>query len=426
MLSLLGKKDASITLFQPFTTTFAKLATTSSARTKWRGQVMEMVVTDSRPHIDVLLVIPLAEELECIFKVFPYQCDCSDANFQLNKITSPTDEISVYLVKLREMGNAAARDACNFVLNRYTVGLVICYGIAGGLKKDLLLGDVCVSHRILDISDQFKVEDKKGAVSIAPSPKHLEVDITLGSRLAFMCEHPHYANLKEGWKEACLEYYLTMETQHSSIFEQFKKHLTEDVGVFFGSLVSYAVVASDTFSDTLKSLDRNVLVVETESAGVFEIAKHFDIPVITVRGVSDFADNKKTQFEVQSKNVVRSIAAMNAAYYIYYQLCSSTVVGFLNDRRNSLINAQTGELFTKPEIDPLDALLRQVEEDIDLELKEKCPAYRHKPRRSFLPSPRVLRVEGPSGPDKSRDWDAPIEIADIVEQCERWPTNANA
>ena len=210
-----------------------------------------------------------------------------------------------------------------------------------------------------------------------------------------------------------------METEHSSIFEQFKKHLTEDVGVFFGSIVSYAVVASDTFSDTLKSLDRNVLVVETESAGVFEIAKHFYIPVITVRGVSDFADNKKTQFEVQSKNVVRSIAAMNAAYYIYYQLCSSTVVGFLNDRRNSLINAQTGELFTKPELDPLDALLRQVEEDIDLELKEKCPAYRHKPRRSFLPSPRVLRVEGPSGPDKSRDWDAPIEIADIVEQCER-------
>ena len=380
---------------------------------------MEMVMTDTKPHIDVLLVVPLAEELACIFNVFPYQSDHSGANFQLNKIKSPTDEISVYLVKLREMGNAAARDACNFVLDRYTVGLVICCGIAGGIKKDLMLGDVCVSHRILDISDQFKVEDKKGVVSIAPSPKHLEVDINLGSRLAFMCEHPQYANLKDGWKEACLEFYLTIEAEHSSIFEHVKKYIREEVGVFFGSIVSYAVVASDTFSETLKALDRNVLAVETESAGVFEVAKHYDTPVITVRGVSDFADNKKTEIEVQSKNVVRSIAAMNAAYYIYYQLCSSTVVGFLNDRKNALISAQTGELFPKQRIDPLDALLRQVEEDIDLELKDKCPAYRHKPKRSLLPSPRVLRVGGPTDPDKSRDWDVPIETADIVEQCER-------
>ena len=376
-------------------------------------------MSDAKPHIDVLIVVPLAEELDCIYKVFPYESDHSSNGFQFSKVTSPTPTISVFVIKLQEMGNAAARDACNFVFNQFTVGLVICYGIAGGIKKDLKLGDVCVSHEILDLSDQFKIEDDMGALAIAPSPKHLGVDINICSRFAFMCEHPMYADLREGWKEDCLEYALTVETDHPDTFESFKKHLREDVRVFFGSIVSYAVIASDSFVDTLKSIDRNILAVETESAGVFEVAKHNESSVVCIRGVSDYADSKKSQLEMESKDLVRAIAAMNAALYIQYQLRCAALSGFLSDRRHTVDDAQSGDLFQKSEADPLEDILQQVEEEIELELKEKCPAYRHKPRRSLLPSPRVWREGGPSGAEKSADWDMPREIAEIIEQFQR-------
>ena len=380
---------------------------------------MERHMSDAKQHIDVLIVVPLAEELDCIYKVFPYESDHSDNGFQFSKVTSPTPTLSTYVIKLKEMGNAAARDACNFVFHNFTVGLVVCYGIAGGLKKDLKLGDVCVSHRVLDLSDQFKIEDKMGALAIAPSPKPLGVDINLCSRFAFMCEHPLYADLREGWKEDCLEFALNVETDHPEEFENFKKHLREDVRVFFGSIVSYAVIASDSFVDTLKSIDRNVLAVESESAGTFEVAANNKTAVICIRGISDYADSKKNQLEVDSKYLVRAIAAMNAALYIQYQLQCAALRGYLADRRATVSQVQSGDLFQKSKTDPLEEVLQQVQEEVELELKEKCPAYRHKPKRSLLPSPRVLREGGASSPEKSEEWDMPREIADIVEQFDR-------
>lgn len=376
-------------------------------------------MTEDKLHIDVLLVVPLAEELECIYDVFEYEADLSEGTFQFTKISSPTPELSVYLIKLKEMGNAAARDACNFVLGRYTVGLVVCYGIAGALKKDLKLGDVCVSHRILDLSDQFKVEDEREAISISPSPKHMEVDINLCSRLAFLCEHPMYRCLKNTWKDECLEFLLTVETNHPVTFAGFKSQTREDVRVFFGPIASYAVIASDGFVNTLKAIDRNILAIETESAGVFEVARNFDTPIITIRGISDFADSEKTALEVRSQELIRTIGSMNAAYYIKHQLKCDTIVDFLKDRRTAVAYGQREDLFQSERVDPLDGLLREIEEEIDAQLKEKCPAYRHKPKRSLLPSPRVVRVDGPSDPDKFQDWSVPTEIDDIVEQFER-------
>ena len=159
------------------------------------------------------------------------------------------------------------------------------------------MADVCVSHRILDASDKFKVEDQKDAVSISLCPRFLDVDRGLCSRLAFMCENPAYEKLKLGWEETCIESILTIETNHPEKFKKISKFVRDEVNVFFGTIASYAIIASDNFSSTLKSLDRNVLAIDTESAGVFEVAKSFGTLAITIRGISDFADKNKTDLE---------------------------------------------------------------------------------------------------------------------------------
>ena len=377
-------------------------------------------MTPTKPHIDVLIVVPIAVELEALYQVFPYEGDTEDDTFQFTRVHSPNTAISVYVIKLQEMGNAPARDACTHVLERYTVGLIICYGIAGGLKNDLRLGDVSVSQHILDLTDQFKIQEQNGSTSIALSPRHIAVDIHLCSRLAFLCEHPKFRDLKVLWTESCLEYLLNVEANYPNEFDAIKDQLSQDVRVFFGPIVSYGgVIASDSFIKDLKSLDRNVLAVDTESAGVFQIANLFEIPAITVRGISDFSDSKKSTLEAVSKEKVRSIAAINAAYYLYSQLKSPTIAVYLSNRREHIVHNSTGNLFAKTPEEPLDIVLQEIEQEIDSQLKETCPAYRHKPPRSLLPSPRILRVDNPTQLEKSEDWDMPREISEIVEQFER-------
>lgn len=377
-------------------------------------------MSDHRPHIDVLLVVPLAEELDRIYEIFPYVSDHSEEDFHFTKVLSPTSNQSLFVVKLKGMGNGPARDACNFVFERHTVGLIVCCGIAGGLKKDLKLGDVCVSHSVLDLSDQFKIEDKFTDMKIAPSPKHLEVDRNICSRLAFLSEHPRYTELRQGWRDDYLEFLLSIEADHGEEFERFKTHVREEARVFFGPIISHGgVVASDQFSESLKSIDRNVLAVETESAGVFEVAKNNSTPVFTVRGISDYADTNKTQLEIDSEDLLRSLAAKNAALYVFYQLRTATIRTFLDERQTAVLGVDRDDALPERQHDPLETILRELEDEIESELKDKCPAYRHKPKRSLLPSPRALRVGDQAGPDQSTDWDTPSEIADIVEQFER-------
>ena len=376
-------------------------------------------MTTEKPHIDVLVLVPLTQELDCLFDVFKYEKDLSDEDFQFNKLQSPTTGLTLCLVKLKEMGNAAARDACNFVLQRYTIGLVVCYGIAGGLKKDVRLLDVCVSHRILDLTDQSKIEDHKGAISISPSPRPMDVDASLCSRLAFMCENPAYSELRQGWEEACLELLLETETNNPTEYDVLRKEIHDEVKVFFGPIVSHAVVASDSFTHTLKSVDRNVLAIDTESAGVFEVSKNFDTPAITIRGVSDYADNNKGQLEIATNEIARNLAALNAAHYLRFQLMNSRVVGFLNDRRPSSAQSSSVEPMDDQGSDPLDDLLSEIENEIDSQLKEVCPAYRHKRKGSLLPTPRVMRVSSPTHPEEQEQWATPSELTYSVEQFER-------
>ena len=176
----------------------------------------------NKNHFDVLIVVPLSVELEALLELFQFEEDLSVDDYQINRLKSPIDNVSVCLIKLKEMGNAAARAACEHFLKIYSVGIIICYGIAGGLKKDLKLGDVCVSHRILDLSDQLKIGENSDGISISPSPKYFDVDRNICSKLAFMCENPVYRRLKSDWEEDSLEVYLNLEAEISERFQSIK------------------------------------------------------------------------------------------------------------------------------------------------------------------------------------------------------------
>src|SRR3546814_3269294 len=87
-----------------------------------------------------------------------------------------------------------------------------------------------------------------------------------------------------------------------------------------GTLVCGAVSKSDKYNAKLKALDRKVLAIETESGGVFRRAQQAKCPAITIRGISDHADQNKSKLEDSTGQKVRSIAASNAATFLRLQL----------------------------------------------------------------------------------------------------------
>ena len=62
-----------------------------------------------------------------------------------------------------------------------------------------------------------------------------------------------------------------------------------------GIIVCGVVSSSERYNAKLRGLDRKVLAVETESGGVFDAAKRKKIPALTIRGISDHADDAKEQ-----------------------------------------------------------------------------------------------------------------------------------
>ena len=157
--------------------------------------------------------------------------------------------------------------------------------------------------------------------------------------------------------------------------------------VFTGAIVSGPVVASKDFKDVLKGLDRKVIAIETEAAGIYKACAKHQIPFITIRGISDHADISKNALERTSKLELRKLASTNAFNYLKIQLSNPSFL------RAATYHASF-RLYGKGPLAPKDtstAVLERARSSIHNYLCEMSPEYKHRPTGAALPIPRVLR-----------------------------------
>lgn len=366
-------------------------------------------MTDGKPHIDFAFVVPLEEELGALFDAFGFKADLTIGDFQISELKSPNSDIRVCLIKQDRMGHGSARDVTRHLLDRYSVGILCSFGIAGALSDDVKLGDVCVSQTVIDLTDGGKIADDKRA----HSPKHYRVERGLCTRLAFLTENPPCQHLAREWRNACGEYINDLLRSESGIS-------SEDFGpknlpsVRFGSTISYVVVGSNRERKELLAVDRKALAVETEAAAVFDIAEdHEDTFAMSVREISDYSDSQKNRLEVDSKNQIRYIAAKNAALYMMHQLKNSAFVDYVKLRR---VNAPAKHVSVTSKGDKLQAVISAVESHIHEKLQETCPAYKSKPKGYVLPPPRISMRHTDGALSDDRD----LEIHEIRSAVERY------
>ncbi|HJP73610.1 MAG TPA: 5'-methylthioadenosine/S-adenosylhomocysteine nucleosidase [Pseudonocardiaceae bacterium] len=194
----------------------------------------------------------------------------------------PEKEIALALTTA---GNASAAIMTERAINEFSPQTVIFVGVAGGLAKWLVIGDVVVATKVYAYHGERSEGDGDKFRPRAYEPSH-ELE-QLARSLA----------RKNEW---------CAETGAGQSRPQ----------VHFEPIASGEVVLNTRNSPTARLLDRNfndAVAVETEGAGVAQSAHlQGDLPTITVRGISDFADGNK---DAVDRTGSQELAARHAALF---------------------------------------------------------------------------------------------------------------
>lgn len=359
-------------------------------------------------HFDIIVNIPLEEELNAFLNVFQYVEDMStDAQYRCAVQTGT--ELTMLVVLQDEMGKSSASSSTAEILADFSCSLFVCLGIAGGLSKDLKLGDVCYTGNVLDVHDNAKTTDGgKGAINLELSPFTYRTDKTLSLAMDFVRRDPNYRTKYHEWQLTRLA--RAEELGLSEICDKTghnpQKAEPKSMG---GTIVCGVVSAANNYNQRIKQIDRKVLAIETESGGVFNVTTRKGVETITIRGISDYADPKKAELEAGTQDAVRKLAAENAASFLKFQLKNQRFIDQIRSPKNNIFTSSS-KTTVPQKTKLLQELVMGGQEYIDERLRELSPEYRLHPKGYQMPLPSVIPDKPKKGTGK-----APEPIHDIVD-----------
>ncbi|WP_454796900.1 5'-methylthioadenosine/S-adenosylhomocysteine nucleosidase family protein [Novosphingobium lindaniclasticum] len=376
----------------------------------------------NRQYFDIALVVPLEEELIQVMDHFASLENRSTDSVFCHVVNSGTPDIRMIVIQQQGMGKTHAINAANSLFKEYEIGLLVCLGIAGSLTDDLHLASVCYSGGIADVLDNNKITDVDGPdeepdeADTEFSPCHYSTPDKFTQAFGFARTQPDVRPAYLMWQELREEFALAAVPHEvpapGGKSERIGKPTTKN-GIIACGMVS----KSKIYNNKLRAIDRAVLAVETESGGIFAQAKyHGEVPAMTIRGISDYADKDKKKLEQASKGGVRELAAGNAASFLHFQINENPY--FQKVLAGQRAGGQTAlALASKPQ-DP-DILVKTLEaigSDIDDSLRKLSPEYKLQEKGYRLPLPRIRRKPEGDGTDASEH---PEGVRDALTRKDR-------
>jgi nucleoside phosphorylase len=167
-------------------------------------------------------------------------------------------------------GNSGAAVHTERAIAFFRPAAVFFVGVAGSLRTEVALGDVVVASKVY-----LHHGGKEGDDGFRARPRAWEV--------------------------------------RHDVEQRVRRALRGEPGVHFKPLVAGDVVLNSRTSRLADLIDRtynDAVAVDMESAGLAQAAHLNDMPVLTVRGISDFADGRKAVTDAQGS---QPVAARNAA-----------------------------------------------------------------------------------------------------------------
>jgi nucleoside phosphorylase len=213
----------------------------------------------------------------------------------------PTRNHTDYLVaaasiSLRTPGQSYVGAFVSDALRTWKPNRIVLLGIAGSLDPNLQLGDVVVPDIILG----YEVHDAQGSKSAYRPVYNYTGSLDMDRVRALRMNRHRYA----AWKQSCADSALGVKTSRPP-----ELHLE---AVASGN----SVVKSVSFGNALKKMDKRIKAVEMEAYGMHQalyLSASNRADALMIRGISDFADRRKSKLERTSKDGWRTYAAANAA-----------------------------------------------------------------------------------------------------------------
>lgn len=301
---------------------------------------------------DILLVIPLQEELQVINEVLSFQPLSSErtpptlpAVYQAR--TPPT--LSIIAIVLDEMANENSAMMTDRCIAHFRPRLVVGIGIGGSLDKDVLLGDVVVSRNVTNVVFESKaVPDSRGGYALMRSAGGV-----YGTQDKFLSYFRNlkstHVNLWMTWQQHGTEERKRLRL--STKIEYRRKRLTcahKDPYLHVGPVASGpSVGAAKAYGAELKVFARDFRVLEMEGAGIAlactKRGSEPSIDFLLLRGVSDFSDERKEKLESQFNGKWRRVGAFNAAKLLTLLLDDPEFVKLITPRKTDVPELPAGK-----------------------------------------------------------------------------------
>jgi nucleoside phosphorylase len=289
------------------------------------------------PPIDILLYIALNEEFndlsdQLIEKLgdgfMPYELKDIAITIFCGKVFSPALEkdFQLAVVPAGKMGNIRAASITSSILSKLNMRDVVVLGIAGSLSNDLQPGDVFIPDGVNEYLANSATKGKKKTWKFDTSGNYFPTSLRLLNRFQeFQRPQPQNEFYKR-WKKDCADRFTPLI--EGNILESMSKaglNIRPEIKLFAGDDKKLAsgpsVGKGKAFTEWVKrEVDRKFAAMEMESAGVYDAA-FIRTPaprVIAIRGISDFADERKKLIEDAAKNQFRSVSAKNALSLLLY------------------------------------------------------------------------------------------------------------
>jgi nucleoside phosphorylase len=324
---------------------------------------------------------------------------------------------TILAIQCTGAGRIHAANALQEACLRYDIGVVVCVGIAGALSSDLRLGDVCYTGTVTDIFDNAKASDDEAqGIDLSFVPTLFSTDQTLSISFNFLRTQPDVSGNYRDWQESRQAFALELcgETLPGRGKIKEKVDLPRTLN---GDIVCALVSKSPRFNKRLKDLNRKFLAIETESGAVFSVAETNRIPAITVRGISDYADENKTTLETNTSGSVRRLAAGNAAAFFQLQLHNPYVQAYVEKRRVQL-SAGGASDSKEDKLTAMDAF-HELASQIDSNLRQLSPALKLLTAHHHIPTPRIIQFEFRIRARPTAKREVPIDARDALKTRRR-------
>jgi nucleoside phosphorylase len=265
---------------------------------------------------DLGLIVPLREEFDSVREVFSFGSQVNENGSYRYPFSVPGSALRGVAVVLFGMGPTLTAVQAANLLGRFDLPVLALVGIAGALDRDLRLGDVVVASLVDPYLDRAKARP-------GPDGEGIELDsggsawqagrnvVSFANNFRYRAaEHEEYA----GWRSRARARRDAQGLPGDGALARDEPDYTVDA-VASGDIVA----ASAEFSRWLRGHHRRCAAIEMEASGVAQaVYEHGQADMLVVRGISDFADERKAALDSAeaadaSHGAWRRYAALNAA-----------------------------------------------------------------------------------------------------------------